>query len=301
MRALIVGCGYVGLELGRQLSEGGHEVWGMRRSDEGAGEMVAAGIRPIVGDLSEDGLARAEGSFDWVANVVSSSKGGAEDYRRVYLEGNRKLVAWARERGVKKLVYTSSTSVYGQTDGSAVKENSPAEPASETGKILVEAEKVLLEAAPAVPAVVLRVAGIYGPGRGHLFKQYLKNEATIPGKGERIINMIHRDDVARAVVAAFKNGRAGEIYNVVDDEPVAMVHFFRWLAETLGKWMPPFGPEESEGERKRAITNKKVQNRRMKVELGVALKFPTYRQGYTAEIRRMEEAGELNIDPEPRD
>lgn len=300
MKALIVGCGYVGLELGRQLREAGHEVWGMRRSDEGAREMEAAGIRAIVGDVSEDGLARAEGNFDWVANAVSSSKGGVEDYRRVYLEGNRKLVPWARERGVKKLVYTSSTSVYGQTDGSAVKEHSPAEPASETGKILVEAEKVLLEAAPAVPSVVLRVAGIYGPGRGHLFKQFLKSEATIPGKGERIINMIHRDDVARAVIAAFKNGRAGEIYNVVDDEPVAMVHFFRWLAETLGKWMPPFGPEESEGDRKRAITNKKVQNRRMKVELGVVLKFPTYRQGYTAEIRRLEEAGELNIDPEPR-
>jgi nucleoside-diphosphate-sugar epimerase len=300
MKALIIGCGYVGLELGRQLREAGHEVWGMRRSEDGAQEMEAAGIRPIVGDVSEDGLARVDGNFDWVANAVSSSKGGAEDYRRVYLEGNRKLVVWARERGVKKLVYTSSTSVYGQMDGSAVKESSPAEPAGETAKILVEAEKVLLEAAPTVPAVVLRVAGIYGPGRGHLFKQFLKNEATIPGKGERIINMIHRDDVARAVIAAFKNGRAGEIYNVVDDEPVAMVHFFRWLAETLGKWMPPFGPEESEGERKRAITNKKVQNRRMKVELGVVLKFPTYRQGYTAEIRRLEEAGELNLDPEPR-
>lgn len=299
MRALIVGCGYVGLELGAQLIQQGHEVWGMRRGGEGAKEMQAAGIRPIVGDVSEDGLAKTDGNFDWVANVVSSSKGGVEDYQRAYVQGNRKLVAWARERGVKKLVYTSSTSVYGQLDGSAVKETSPAQPTSETGKLLVDAEKVLLEAAPTVPAVVLRVAGIYGPGRGHLFKQFLKNEAKIPGKGERFINMIHRDDVARAVIAALKSGRAGEIYNVVDDEPVAMVHFFRWLAETLGKWMPPFGPEE-EGERKRAVTNKKVQNRRMKVELGVALKYPTYRQGYTAEIRRLEEAGELNIEPEER-
>src|SRR5205085_1539589 len=200
----------------------------------------------------------------------------------------------------KNLIYTSSTSVYAQNDGSAVKESSPAEPTTETSQILVEAEKLLITAAPTVPSVVLRVAGIYGPERGHLFKQYLKNEAKIPGQGMRIINMIHRDDLVEVIITALKNGRAGEIYNVVDDEPVSLLHFYRWLAETLGKWMPPFGPEEDASERKRAVTSKKVQNRRMKIELGAQLKYPTFRQGYTAEIRRLEEAGELNIEPDPR-
>ena len=90
------------------------------------------------------------------------------------------------------------------------------------------------------PAVILRVAGIYGPGRGHLFQQYLRNEAKIAGKGERFINMIHLDDVVGAIIAALKSGKAGDIYNAVDDEPVAQIHFFRWLSETLGKEMPPF-------------------------------------------------------------
>ncbi len=148
--------------------------------------------------------------------------------------------------------------------------------------------------------MILRVAGIYGPERGHLFLQYLKNEARIPGQGERIINMIHLDDVVGVIIAALKNGRAGEIYNAVDDEPVAQIHFFRWLSETLGKWMPPFATPGEEPERKRALTNKKVQNRRLKMELGYQFKYPNFRKGYTAEILRLDRAGRLNIEPEPR-
>jgi nucleoside-diphosphate-sugar epimerase len=246
-------------------------------------------------------LARLPGPFDWVVNCVSSSKGGVEEYREVYLQGTRNLMEWLAATPPKKFVYTSSTSVYGQTDGSQVKESSPAEPAGETGRMLVETEKVLLEAAKKIPVVILRVAGIYGPERGHLFLQYLKNEAKIPGQGERIINMIHLDDVVGTVITALKNGRAGEIYNVVDDEPVALIHFFRWLSETLGKWMPPFATEEeAAAERKRALTNKKVQNRRLKMELGYQFKYPNFRKGYTAEIQRLDRAGRLNIEPEPR-
>ena len=164
----------------------------------------------------------------------------------------------ARRNPPKKFVYTSSTSVYGQTDGSAVKESSPTEPQSDTSKILVQTEKLLLDAAQQkFPAVILRVAGIYGPDRGHLFLQYLRNEAKISGKGERLINMIHRDDLVGAIIAALKSGRAGEIYNAVDDEPVAQIHFFRWLSETIGKYLPPFATEAESAERKRGFTQKK--------------------------------------------
>jgi len=301
MRVLIVGCGYVGLPLGAELVRQGHEVFGMRRTAEGDAELKAAGIQPVAADVTKPAdLARLPGPFDWVVNCVSSSKGGVEEYREVYLQGTRNLMEWLVAAPPKKFVYTSSTSVYGQTDGSQVKESSPAEPAGETGRVLVETEKVLLEAAKKIPVVILRVAGIYGPERGHLFLQYLKNEARIPGQGERIINMVHLDDVVGAVMTALKNGRAGEIYNVVDDEPVALIHFFRWLSETLGKWMPPFAMEEEAAERKRALTNKKVQNRRLKMELGYQFKYPNFRKGYTAEIQRLDRAGRLNIEPEPR-
>ncbi len=303
MRVLIVGCGYVGLPLGAELVRLGHAVWGVRRTAEGEAELKAAGIQLLVADVTKAAdLAALPGPFDWVVNCVSSTRGGVEEYGEVYLAGTRNLIEWLSAAPPKKFVYTSSTSVYGQTDNSMVKESSATEPASATSRVLVETEKVLLAAAQEqkFPAVVLRVAGIYGPERGHLFLQYLKNEAKLAGQGERLINMIHRDDLVGIIIAALKSGRPGEVYNAVDDEPVAQIHFFRWLSETLGKYMPPTATAEESAERKRGLTNKKVQNRKLKMELGYQFKYPNFRKGYTAEIQRLDQLGQLNIDSEPR-
>jgi len=303
MRVLIIGCGFVGVPLGAELIRLGHEVFGVRRTPDGAEELSRAGITPLVADVTRmETLTALPGSFDWVVNTVSSNKGGEEEYRAIFVEGTRNLIQWLSATPPKKFVYTSSTSVYGQTDGSLVKESSATQPPTETARLLVETEKILLEAVQShrFPAVVLRVAGIYGPGRGHLFHQFLRNEVRIAGKGERLINMIHVDDLVGCIIAALRNGRPGEIYNAVDDEPVPQLHFFRWLSETLGKWMPPFATEGEEAVRKRGLTQKKVSNRKARMELGWQLKYPTFRQGYTAEIRRLEEAGELDLRPQPR-
>lgn len=303
MRVLIIGCGYIGLPLGAELVRQGHEVIGLGRSAEGRADLKEAGIQAINADLTQpESLRRVEGPFDWVVNCVSSSHGGIEDYRRVYLEGTRHLIDWLSATPPKKFIYTSSTGVYGQDNGSVVKEEHSTEPASETGKVLVATEQLLLAAARErkFSAAILRIAGIYGPGRIHLLHQFIANESRIEGKGERHLNMIHRDDVVGAIIAALKNAKPGEVYNVVDDEPVAQVHFLRWLSETLGKWMPPAATPEELAKKKRGVTNKKVSNRRMKMELGYLPKFPTFRQGYTAEIRRLEEAGELEIEAEDR-
>jgi nucleoside-diphosphate-sugar epimerase len=243
MRVLIVGCGYVGVPLGEALKQDGHEVFGLRRTPEGLEELSQAGIEPLVGDITKPtDLDALPGPFDWVVNTVSSTRGGLEEYRDVYLQGTKNLMEWLSGQPIKKFVYTSSTSVYGQTDSSVVRESSPTEPANPTSQVLVETENLLQEAAAnhQFPAVILRAAGIYGPDRGHLFLKYLKNEARISEKGLRLINMIHRDDLVGLIIAALKTGRPGEIYNAADDEPVAQIHFLRWLSETLGKWMPPF-------------------------------------------------------------
>ena len=303
MRVLIIGCGYVGIPLGTELVRLGHEVFGLRRTADADSELKAAGISPLVADVSRrDELEKLPRDFDWVVNTVSSTKGGAAEYEQVYLNGTRNLIAWLGANPPKKFVYTSSTSVYGQTDGSAVKESSPTEPQSDTSRILVQTEKLLLDAAGQgkFPAAILRVAGIYGPERGHLFQQYLRNEAKMPGHGERLINMVHRDDLVGAIITALKSGRPGEIYNVVDDEPVTQIHFFRWLSETLGKYMPPFVTDADDAQRKRGLTQKKVSNRKLTMELGYQFKYPTFRQGYTAEIKRLEDADQLDIAPEPR-
>jgi nucleoside-diphosphate-sugar epimerase len=290
MRVLIVGCGYVGLALAGQLAGQGHTVSGLCRGRRSENELRALGVGLLLADITQpESLARLPSEYDWVVNCVSSSGGDEPDYRNVYLHGARNLAAWLRPHPPRAFVYTSSTSVYAQDDGTLVTEASPAEPAAPTSKILVETERVLLAAAAAgqLPAVILRVAGIYGPGRGYWFKQFLNGEATMEGRGGRVLNMIHRDDVAGAIIAALERGTAGNIYNAVDDEPVSQRDFFQWLAETLKRPMPPSGPEEPAAPRRRGATHKRVSNARLKVALGYRLKYPTFREGYLAEIRRL--------------
>jgi nucleoside-diphosphate-sugar epimerase len=292
MRVFIVGCGYVGVPLGTELVRLGHEVFGLRRNSSAENELKAVGIQPLFADITKpDELKKFPREFDWVVNCVAAG-GDAENYREIYLNGTKNLVEWLAPNPPKKFVYTSSTSVYGQTDGSQVKESSPTEPLAETSKILVDTEKVLLAAVAErkFPAVILRVAGIYGPDRGHWFKQFLKDAAHLEGDGSRNLNMIHRDDLVGCIIAALKSGRAGEIYNAVDDEPVSQRTFFEWLAGTLGKYPPPSAPENSIEDRKRGVTNKRVSNRKLKMELGHQFKYPNFRIGYSAELLRLDRA-----------
>jgi nucleoside-diphosphate-sugar epimerase len=294
MRVLIVGCGYVGVPLGAELIRLGHDVFGLRRSPAVTDELKAAGIQPLTGDVTQpETLAKLPREFDWIVNCVAAG-GNAENYREVYLQGTRNLIDWLGPQPPKKFVYTGSTSVYAQNDGSPVKESSATEPLAETSRILAETEKVLLAAAAErkFPAVILRVAGIYGPDRGHRFKQFLQDTAHMEGDGARFLNMIHRDDLTSCIIAALKSGRAGEIYNAVDDEPVSQLHFFQWLAQAVDKPLPPSEPENPDAVRRRGATNKRVSNRKLKMELGHQFKYPTFRQGYSAELLRLDRAGE---------
>ena len=292
MKCLIVGCGYVGLPLGKELVGQGHEVFGLRRNMSAENDLKAGGIHPLAGDVTKsETLAKLPHEFDWVVNCVAAG-GSVENYRQIYLEGNRNLVSWFADSPPQKFVYTSSTSVYGQNDGSLVTEKSPAEPVADTAKVLVEAEEVLIDAAAQkkFPAVILRMAGIYGPERGHWFRQFLKGEARIEGDGSRFLNMIHRDDVVGCIIAALKSGRAGEIYNAGDDEPVTQLKYFEWLAAELKRPMPPKIPMSPEIRRKRGVTNKRVSNAKLRTELKYELQFPDFRAGYAMEIARLGKA-----------
>ena len=285
VRVLIIGCGYVGVTLGAELVRQGHEVFGMRRGDPGIEELEANGIIPLLADVTDQAsLKKHPSSFDWVVNAISSSKGGPEEYRAVYLEGTKHILDWLE--GIQKYILISSTSVYAQTDGSVVTEQSPAEGASPTSRVLVETESLLLGKArdEHFPAIILRPSGIYGPGRGVLFHQFVRGEAALTGSGERLLNMIHRDDLAGAIIAALEQGRAGEIYNATDNEPVSQLEFFRWLSQQLGKRMPESRSDAEGRIRKRGSTNKRVSNQKLRSELGYTLKFATFREGYAPEI-----------------
>jgi nucleoside-diphosphate-sugar epimerase len=300
MRVLIVGCGYVGLSVGTGLIRLGHEVFGLRRNPAAEKELLAAGISPLFADITRlEELKKLPGGYDWVVHCVAAG-GDGDNYRHVYFDGTTTLLKWLAPNPPQKFVYTSSTSVYAQNDGSSVNEASPAEPLAETSKILVETEKILLRAAvespgnptkPGFPAVILRVAGIYGPERGQWFKQFLKGLAKIEGDGSRFLNMIHREDVAGCIRAALQRGRPGEIYNAVDNEPVTQLHFFQWLAKTLGKDLPPVAPKDLP--RRRGVTNKQVSNAKLRAELKYEFQYPDFRAGYAAEIARLRSSGQI--------
>jgi nucleoside-diphosphate-sugar epimerase len=231
--------------------------------------------------------------FDWVVNCAASGGGGAAAYEQTYLTGNRNLLEWLRPSPPRQFIYTSSTSVYAQDDGSPVSEADLVEPGTQTGKILVATEQLLLSAVPLFPATILRLAGIYGPERGYWLRNYLSGEASLDGDGGRFLNMVHRDDVVGAVVAALQRASGGEVFNVVDDEPVSQRAVFEWLASRLGQPHPAAAPENVARGRPRLVTNKRVSNLRFKTKTNYSFKYPSFREGYEAEIQCMLAAGQL--------
>ena len=246
------------------------------------------GIEPVLSDITKESeMARLPGQIDWIVNVASSGRSGAGEYRNTYLHGTRNLIERFSEDKPVKYVYTSSTGVYNQTDGSVVDETSVTDPSDERGQVLVETERFLSGRwqSHSFPAIILRVAGIYGPGRGYRFRQYLRGEARIIGAGGQILNMIHRDDLIGIIIAALQRGQPGEVYNAVDNEPSAETEFFGWLSEETGKAMPPQGDGSVSKTRKRGWTNKKVSNRKLVESLNYTFKYPSFREGLSAEIR----------------
>ena len=275
-RVLIIGCGYVGLPLALQLQAHGDEVTGWVRSEESASEIAARGIsRTIIGSVSDKNVwLGIPEKFDAVIHCASSGGGGATAYREVFLEGVRLM---NRHQARARRLFVSSTSVYGQTNGEWLDENSPAKPASETSRVLREAE----EEALAAGVIVLRSAGIYGPGRAALFEKFQRGDAVIEGDGSRWINQVHQLDLVAAITHLLTTGTPGQIYNAADDEPVMLRDYYAWCAEAMQCPMPPYGPVNTQ--RKRGLTNKRIANRKLKAA-GWQLRFPSFREGLAERI-----------------
>lgn len=272
MKVLICGMGYTGAEAARQLRAGGHDVTGWVLSEASAAAKRAEGYDILQGDLGDSSLwKRAAGPWDGLVYCPSSLRGGEDVYRHVFLEAIRHALAC----GAPRVVFTSSTSVYGQNDGSEVTEESPAEPASPTSRVLVEAEKLVLGQA----GCVLRPGGIYGRGRGLYLARLLAGEAVIPGSGERWVNQIHVADCAGAILHCLRGGPAyaGRIFNAVDDCPVRLADLYRWLCGQSGQPLPPHGPEDLH--RKRGLTNKRISNAALRAT-GWSPAYPDFRAGY---------------------
>ena len=286
MIVAILGCGHVGCELGRQLTDRGHDAIGVRRSEEGVARIEDAGFEAVQADVSDGEALEAVPDVDAIVFAASSGGRGAEAAREIYVEGLRTAIDHfgRREEPPERLVYTSSTGVHGDHGGDWVDEETPIGPTTEKTAVLGEAERIALELPPehGFEGTVARYAGLYGPGRYRL-ERYLEGPVT-----EGYLNMVHRDDAAGAVRYVLEEDLArGEVVQVVDDEPVDKWDFADWLADECGVERPPkrtnaerlADDDLSEAARRRILTSKRCSNDRLR-DLGYDLAFPTYREGY---------------------
>ena len=267
-KIVIAGCGFLGEATAGFFLEAGWRVLGLCATAESAARLSASPFAVAVSDISKPmAVPTGWSDPDVILHCASSGRGGADAYRAVYRDGLQHLL---HAFSPKRLIFTGSTSVYSQTDGSWVNEESPAEPDRETGQILLEAEKIALDSG----GIVARLAGIYGPGRSVLLKKFLDGSALLESGGHRWINQIHRDDGARALLALAKNEMASGVYNVCDDTPTSQREIYGWIAGFLNRALPPEGPADFN--RKRGWTSKRISNRRLR-SVGWMPVYPNYK------------------------
>ena len=287
---VIFGCGYIGTALARALLAAGVRVGALTRNAETAQQLRDLGVSEVVVAALESDAWHAQlgAPYEAVVNCVSSAGGGLDGYRRSYLEGQRSILNWAQGRVLRAYVYTSSTSVYPQDHGEVVDERADTSGAPPTGQLLLASEALLSDAAASLDAwYVLRLAGIYGPGRHYLLDLLRSGASVIPGSGDYFLNYIHRDDVVLAIANALAKPSAqySGVYNLADGQPATKAQVAQWLAEALGIEAPRFDPEAVSSRLQRRggrMVNRRISSARLQASLGWTPRFDDFRAGYRA-------------------
>ena len=256
MKLLLIGNGYLGEAVSREFRDHGWEV---------VAASLSGGEGSIACDVGDATAVASLPTTDFIIHCAASGRGGAEAYQHVYVDGCRNLVE--KFPGIP-LLFTSSTSVYAQIDGSVVTEDSPAIPDRETGRLLLAAEAVTLAAG----GIVTRLSGIYGPGRSAILKKFLNGESVIEEDGRRFLNQIHRDDAARAIFHLAEPQSSG-IFNLSDASPLSQLACYTQLAEQFARPLPPSGPRDLD--RKRGWTHKQVSSAKLRAT-GWQPQFPSF-------------------------
>ncbi|HPF69457.1 MAG TPA: SDR family oxidoreductase [Candidatus Krumholzibacteria bacterium] len=269
---LIAGAGYVGIELAGILRAAGHRVTGLRRTPPVADH----GIAWIAADVAQpDTLAALPHDIDAVVCAMAPAGHREADYRAVYVDGPANLLAALGPRRDRGVLLTSSTGVYGCDNGDWVDEDTPPQPTTATGRVLLEGEWNLLKLCPG--ATVVRFSGIYGPGRTLLVDRVLARR-PVQKEPPAYTNRIHRDDAARVLAWLVSQQLAGarlpECLVASDDDPAPMAEVLAYIAELLDVPPPPAAPAEAGASR-----NKRCRNDRLR-ELGYTFLYPSYREGY---------------------
>jgi nucleoside-diphosphate-sugar epimerase len=281
-KIIIAGCGYIGTRVARTWKETAAEVTCLVRSPEHRAALESEGFTARACTLDDPaGMAALDAAGCIVYYFVPPPGGGTADSR-----ARRFCGAISGSAPPARIIYMSATSVYSETGGAAVTEESPAEPRSAMGKRRLDAEQAFLEygRTTGTPVIILRVSGIYGPGRLPLMQisqgQPLLNEAESGPS-----NRIHADDLAAVCMAAADRGEGGDIFNVSDGHPSSMTSYFNACADLLGY---PRQPQVSMAEARRVMSplmlsyvtdSRVVDNTRMLERLNVRLKYPSMLDG----------------------
>jgi len=284
----IVGCGYVGHRLARQLCTDGHTVVALTRTPANVSRLQAAGIRP------------AEGNLDNVATLANLSVAGtllfyfAPPPPRGVVDTRMAAFCQAvRAPNLpRRIVLISTTGVYGDCHGEWIDETRPVAPQADRARRRVDAEERLRQwsATTGVPIVILRVAGIYGPGKLPLAR--LKAGEPVLREAESpFSNRVHVDDLVTVCRAAMERGWPGAVYNVTDGRPTTMTDYFNHVADAFHLPRPPqVGRKEapqqmSEGMMSYLAESKRVGNRLLHTELAVLLRYPDLASGLASCVR----------------
>jgi nucleoside-diphosphate-sugar epimerase len=293
-RLVIFGCGYVGSAVARAAVAAGARVEALTRNSDKAVVLRSQGLaKVVVAELSStDWHGQLEGGADFVVNCVSSS-GGPDGYRQSYLNGMGSILAWGGQGGVPvgTMLYTSSTSVYPQGGGAVVEENVSAEGATPNGKIIRESEMLLQNASASVRKrwFVLRLAGIYGPGRHHLLTQLREGVTSLGGSGSHRLNLIHLDDIVSAMMACLNASDAMEsqVFNVADTAAAPREEVVRWLADRLQRAMPVFDGVPGTRRGGEPMPDRIISSAKIQRILGWQPKYPDYQAGFGEIMKKL--------------
>jgi nucleoside-diphosphate-sugar epimerase len=279
---LIVGCGYLGLRVARRWVRAGHAVAGVVRSSASAASLARESVRPIVADVTRPSTLLGLPAADTLLYAVGYDPAGGASRWAVYVDGLRAVLD-AVPPEVRRVILVSSTGVYAEQGGGWVDESSPAQPSRESGQALLAAEETLAAHRCGAVGIVLRLAGIYGPGRLPRRAELACGEPLPIAAGQQV-NLIHVEDAAAAVLAAEAHAQPPRTYIISDGHPVERRDYFAELARQLDLPPPSFReplPGEATGRRG---GDKRASNTRMLAELQVKLAYPTYREGLAAAV-----------------
>ena len=283
MRKLIIGCGYLGRRVAAVWLSEGHEVSALTRSERHAEELQSAGITPIIGDVTKPPTLSGLPAADTLLFAVGFDRTAGHSQRTVHVDGLSNVLQEVGTR-IGKMIYISSTSVYGQQSGEWIDEDSPTRPSTPSGQVCLESEQVVRGFFPSAAksvdttAIVLRLAGIYGPNRLLRRIEAVRSQTPIAGDPCAWLNLIHVDDAVAAVGASETDAEHGSTFLVSDDRPISRQDYFSRLAAIVGADSPVFDPSMDSGLRVSGL-GKRCSNRKLRDELGVELRFPTIETG----------------------